>query len=66
MALGQVSGEWIMAQIPCDIPPCDATVMVTVDGVPQSRRVQLPHGMSKHISKTPVVTLEVHAGVARS
>ncbi len=61
MALGQVAGDWIMARTPCDLEPCDAMVIVTVDGVPQHRHVHLPQGMSKHISKTPVVKLEVHA-----
>ncbi len=61
MALGQVAGDWIIARTPCDLEPCDATVIVTVDGVAQRRQVHLPQGMSKHISKTPVVKLEVHA-----
>lgn len=61
ISLGQVAPDWIMARTPCDLAPCDAVIVIIVDGDEQRHAVHLPQGMSKHISKTPVVKLEIHA-----
>ena len=52
--LAQVAPEWIMPVQPRDLPPCEAHVVVQVDGVDHPRRVYLPEGMSVSRSKAEI------------
>jgi hypothetical protein len=47
LALSRVSPKSIVARTPRDIPPCDAVLIVSVDGDDLRRAVHLPLGFSK-------------------
>jgi hypothetical protein len=59
ISLGGVAPDWIMARTPTDLKPCDATLVITIDGKEQRQAVHLPEGMSREKSKTPIVSLAV-------
>jgi hypothetical protein len=44
--LSQVSKLFVIADQPVDIPPSNASVIVTIDGRTYKRSVRLVHGMS--------------------
>jgi len=47
VSLAQTGPEHIMVREPIDLPPCDAEVIVNVDGREHRSRVWLVDGMSK-------------------
>lgn len=44
--LSQTASTFVIAASPRDIPPCRATVVISVDGHEHRRSVNLIHGMS--------------------
>lgn len=52
--LSHVGPKTIVAKTPIQLPPCEATVIVTVDGHILRTRVRLNQGMSPSIHETPI------------
>lgn len=50
----QAGPDEIIAKLPVELPPCEATLVVSVDGNVRRNRVRLPHGMSPTDEFTPI------------
>jgi len=57
--LSQVGPEWIIAKTPVELPPCEATIVVVVDGNERRTAVRLPQGMSPANEETPIQILKL-------
>ncbi len=52
--LSHVGPEAVVAKTPIELPPCEATLVITVDGTIERTRVRLPGGMTSSIEETPI------------
>lgn len=53
--LSHVSQDFLILDAAADMPPCDAEVVVTVDGREHRRRVHLEDGLSKASQRVRIV-----------
>lgn len=44
--VSQVAGDFIILARPAEIPPCEAHLLITVEGKCRRRRIRLPRGAS--------------------
>jgi hypothetical protein len=58
LQLSHVSTTSVIAREPIDLDPCDADVVVSVDGRESSRPVRLVHGMRRDTPKTQICPRE--------
>lgn len=54
LRLAQVGPEFVIAKTPIELPPCDATIVVVVDGNARRSLIRLPRGMSPEVVETPI------------
>ena len=43
--LSQAAPNWIIVKVPTELAPCEAEIVLEIDGSPSSRRVFLPDGI---------------------
>jgi hypothetical protein len=48
LQVAQVAPDWCILMEPIDHPPCDAEMVLHIDGHRRSRNVKLPVGISKN------------------
>jgi hypothetical protein len=53
----QAGPDEIIAKAPMELPPCEAVLVVSVDGNVRRTRVRLPQGMSPTDEVTPIELL---------
>ncbi len=56
--LSQVGPDFVIAKTPIQLAPCEATIIVIVDGNIRRTRVRLPGGMSPSIEETPIQIIQ--------
>jgi hypothetical protein len=52
LSIGQLGPDFIILDDPCEHPPDNAEIMVSIDGHERRWRVHLPNGISCTVSRT--------------
>ena len=56
--LAQLDADWVIPQAPTELPPCEADIVLEVDGRAVRRRVSLPDGIFLNSKFVKVVTIQ--------
>ena len=54
----QACGEFVITALPFDLPPGEATLIVSIDGRPFPQRVYLSEGVRANRTQQPIVLLD--------
>ncbi|HEY2343529.1 MAG TPA: hypothetical protein VGH90_10885 [Chthoniobacteraceae bacterium] len=54
LSIGQMGPDFLLMDSLVDHPPCDATIVLRVDGVERQWRVRLPEGLSAEVERVKI------------